>query len=125
MSGQSRLTMVGLTVVGLAVVLIVLMRGAFVPAGLLFAGIPLVAAALVGTRITWMPALAALVALVYMLEGVQGRPAWAGMTSEPTEVLSFMWLDAARFVQTVGSAVATLAGIAATIGNYRRSERSA
>lgn len=112
LSGLSKLTMAGLVAVGLATLGILWMQATFVLVGLVFAATWLVLATLVATRIAWMPALAGLVAAAFFW--FAWRPALVEASahlSEPTHILLFVTV----VIQAVGSAIAALAGIGATI----------
>ena len=114
-----RLTIVGLGLVGLFALWIVAMKGAVIPAGLLFAGVPLLAAGLAATGRGWTIWFAALVAIIYLWESLQGAPTNVGLTAEPTQILPFMWLDAARVGQMLASILAADAALGASAERYR------
>jgi hypothetical protein len=114
LSKLDKVTMLGLTVYSMGIWWIILSQGAYVAAGFMFASLPLLMAAVVLTKVRWIPAVLGVIAAVLM-PGAMTSPAQVARLTHPEIIVPFMQGS----LEVVGLAVAVVAGIVATIQHYR------
>ena len=117
LSFLSKVTAIGLGIMGVEILLNMRLAGVLVPAGLVFAVLPLVVAVLITFGVRWMPALGAgLAALV--LAFVLQNPTFMARVTHPEMGISFVL----AIVRVAGADGWARTG--ATVLNYRRRQAS-
>ena len=119
-SNLSKVTMAGLVAMGAEILIGMRSAGVLVPAGLTFAVLPIFVALLITTGVRWLPGLGAGLALTMMAFAVQS-PLFIARVTNPEMGAMF----ALAILQLAGGCTAVVAGLAATLDNYRRPRRGA